>query len=207
MAAISAHHPFIRPGGGVAAFVGGLLVVTMAMLGWGLLHRAAGYAVVLVSIDDCRRAFDDAGCRAIVERAQAVQASTAPSFERLDTCELIYGSGGCAMLKQTVIQLNRYAPSIAAIALTSDQATIVPLYFGKTSEADGDPALVGRPGLFPRRAGGASYAAQDRRRRRALHRRSRRQAHDRGCDPRAGGAEVAPRRVSGYILARRGRGG
>jgi Protein of unknown function (DUF1190) len=144
MADISVHHPIIRPGGGVALFVGGLLFVVMAMLGWGVLHRNAGYAVVLVSIDDCRRAFDDAGCRAIVERAQAVQASTAPSFERLDTCELIYGEGGCAMLKQTVIELHRYAPSIAAIALTSDRETVVPLYFGKTSGPGGDPALAGR---------------------------------------------------------------
>lgn len=147
MAEISAHHhhhPIIRPGGGVALFVGSLLFVVMAMLGWGLIERGAGYAEVLVSTEDCRRAFNDEGCRAIVERAQAIHASTAPSFERLDTCEMVYGTGNCAMLKQTVIELHRYAPRIVAIALTSDRDTVVPLYYGGTSAANPDSAQAGR---------------------------------------------------------------
>ncbi len=148
MAVVSAPHHLLRPGSGVAVVVVAMLFAVMAIVGWGLLHRGGAYAVVLVSIDDCRRAFDDAGCRAIVERAQAVQASTAPSFERLDTCELVFGTGSCAMLKQTVIELNRYAPSIAAIALTSDRDTVLPLYYGKPEEPNADPARVGRPVYF-----------------------------------------------------------
>ncbi|MGH7032278.1 MAG: DUF1190 domain-containing protein [Stellaceae bacterium] len=144
MADIPAHHPLLRPGQGVMLFVGALLLAVLAMLGWGLLQRGAAYAVVLVSVDDCRRAFDDSECRAIVERAQAIQASTAPFFERRETCELVYGEGGCALLKDTVIALNRYAPAIAAIALTSDGATLVPLYYGKPGDAASDPARLGR---------------------------------------------------------------
>jgi len=125
-------------------FVGALLVAVLALLGWGLMHRGAAYAVVLVSVDDCRRAFDDADCRAIVERAQAMQAATAPGFADRETCEMVYGQGACAELRDTVIALHRYAPSIAAIALTSDGAALVPLYYGKAEDAASDPARVGR---------------------------------------------------------------
>jgi uncharacterized protein DUF1190 len=154
MADIPAHHPLLRPGQGVMLFVGALLLAVLAMLGWGLMQRGAAYAVVLVSVDDCRRAFDDADCRAIVERAQAIQASTAPFFERRETCELVYGEAGCASLKDTVIALNRYAPAIAAIALTSDRATLVPLYYGKPGDAASDPARAGRMVYFRGRAVG-----------------------------------------------------
>ena len=129
-------------------FVGVLLLAVLAMLGWGLMQRGAAYAMVLVSVDDCRRAFDDTECRAIVERAQAIHASTAPFFGRRETCELAYGEGGCALLKDTMIALNRYAPAIAAIALTSDRATLVPLYYGKPGDAASDPARAGRMVYF-----------------------------------------------------------
>jgi len=154
MADIPAHHPLLRPGEGVLLFVGALLLAVLAVLGWGLLQRGAADAVVLVSVDDCRRAFDDAECRAIVERAQAIQASTAPFFERRETCELVYGEGRCALLKDTVIALNRYAPAIAAIALTSDRAALVPLYYGKPGDAASDPARDGRMVYFRGRAVG-----------------------------------------------------
>lgn len=154
MADIPAHHPLLHPGQGVALFVGALLLAVLALLGWGLMERGAAYAVVLVSVDDCRRAFDDADCRAIVERAQAIQAATAPSFEQRATCELVYGEGGCALLKDTVIALNRYAPAIAAIALTSDRAAVLPLYYGKADDAASDPARIGRLVYFRGRAVG-----------------------------------------------------
>lgn len=142
------HHPLLHPGQGVTLFVGALLVAVIAMLGWGFMHRGAAYAIVLVSVDDCRRAFDDAECRVIVERAQAVQAASAPSFERRETCEMVYGAGGCTLLKDTVIALDRYAPAIAAIALTSDRATLVPLYYGKPGDAASDPGRAGRMVYF-----------------------------------------------------------
>ncbi|HKT20265.1 MAG TPA: DUF1190 domain-containing protein [Stellaceae bacterium] len=148
------HHPLLHPGQGVALFVGALLVAVIAMLGWGFMHRGAASAIVLVSVDDCRRAFDDADCRVIVERAQAVQAASAPAFAQRETCEMVYGEGRCAELKDTVIALGHYAPAIAAIALTSDRAAVLPLYYGKADDAASDPARIGRLVYFRGRAVG-----------------------------------------------------
>ncbi len=139
-----AAHSRIAPRHGVAIFVGALLCTVLAIVAYGIAHRGTGYAVVLVSIDDCRRSFDDGACRAIVERAQKIHAETAPSFGQLDTCEMAYGVGSCSMLKDTVIELNRYAPNIVAIALTSNRDGIVPLYVKKLSEPIDKTAQAGR---------------------------------------------------------------
>jgi hypothetical protein len=151
MTATTAHHEQHheqRSGRGVIAVVTLLLILIAGMAGYGFLHRGASYALVLVTVDDCRRSFDDAQCRAIVERAQAIQASTAPSFADMKTCAMIYGDGGCAELKQSVIALHRYAPKLVAIALTPNRGAMVPVYFGPPGEGGGDPATVGRPVYF-----------------------------------------------------------
>jgi Protein of unknown function (DUF1190) len=137
-----------QSGRGVIVAVALLLILIGGMVGYGFLHRASSYALVLVTVDDCRRSFDDTQCRAIVERAQAIHADTAPSFADMKTCAMIYGDGGCAELKQSVIALHRYAPKLVAIALTPDRDGMVPVYFGPPGEGGGDPATVGRPVYF-----------------------------------------------------------
>lgn len=143
MTAIAVHHTD-RPGRGVIAVVAALLIVIAAMAAFGFTHRRTAYALVLVTVHDCRRAFDDTQCRAIVERAQAIHAATAPSFADLKTCEMIYGQGGCAELKQSVINLHRFAPKLVAIALTRHHNDIVPVYFGPPGRDHGDAAQGGR---------------------------------------------------------------
>jgi len=162
-------HP---PGHGVAAFVGIVLGVVIAMVSYGIAHRGAPYPLVLVTSEDCRRAFDDEACRAIVARAEAIHAATVPSFERREMCEAMFGR--CTPLKDAFIKFNRYGPSLAAIALTSDRDAVVPLYFSRPAEEEDDPARVGRLVYFRSQAVGRLVA------------------------PRIGGAELP------YIAARGG---
>ena len=148
----------------IAEFAGIALVLAVIAGAIALSPRARDHAVVLVTVEDCRRAFSEALCRAVVDRAQAIHADTAPSFEERATCELLYGTGHCAMLMRQLIALNRYAPRLIAILTTKDESGIVPLYDGpaaKPSDASSDAgravyfrgALVGR--LMQPKIGGA----------------------------------------------------
>lgn len=129
-----------------------VLVFMVLFLGIGFAISKLGteHALLLVTVDDCRRAFDEPTCRATVERAQAIHADTAPSFEQRQTCELIYGVDQCALLKIGLIELPRYAPKLVAILVTPTRDGIVPLYEGTVSEfgAGSDVAQKGRPVYF-----------------------------------------------------------
>ena len=143
----------------------GIAIVLAGIAGAVVLSpKARDHALVLVTVEDCRRAFSEAACRAVVDRAQAIHADTAPSFEERATCELLYGAGHCAMLMRQLIALNRYAPRMIAILTTKDQSGVVPLYDGpaaKPGDASDDAgrvvyfqgALVGR--LMQPKIGGA----------------------------------------------------
>lgn len=129
---------------GLGVLFGAFLAFMGLALALGIAHRGPAHAIVLVTVDDCRRSFDDAACRAIVERAQSIHADTAPSFERREMCELVYGAGACSVVKIGIIEFNRFAPSISAIAVTRDRDGIVPLYYGRQDDASGDAARGGR---------------------------------------------------------------
>jgi uncharacterized protein YgiB involved in biofilm formation len=144
---------------GLAVMFGVFLAFMGLALALGIAHRGPAHAIVLVTVDDCRRSFDDTECRAIVERAQSIHADTAPSFERREMCELVYGAGACGVVKIGIIEFNRFAPSITAIAVTRDRDGIVPLYYGRQDDASGGRAVyyrnavVGR--LMLQKVGGA----------------------------------------------------
>lgn len=131
-----------------AALGGALVLVIGLAIAFLIAYRPQESSLVLVTVEDCRRSFDEATCRTLVLRAQAIHADTAPNFEQRSTCELIYGTGNCAALKEGVIDLNRFAPAMVAILLTRARDGIVPLYFGPPSDDDADPARVGRKVYF-----------------------------------------------------------
>ncbi len=131
-----------------AALRGGLVLLLGLAIAFLFTHRPPESSLVLVTVEDCRRSFDEATCRSIILRAQAIHADTAPNFEQRSTCELIYGNGNCAALKEGLIDLNRFAPAMVAILLTRTRDGIVPLYFGPPSDDDADPAHTGREVYF-----------------------------------------------------------
>src|SRR5579862_3902790 len=131
-----------------AEMVGVAIVIAGIAVAIWLSPRAPDHAVVLVTVEDCRRAFSEAACRAIVDRAQAIHAETAPSFEERPTCELIYGAGHCSVLRRELIQLNRFAPTMVAILTTRDRGGIVPLYEAPEAKPGEASAGAGRALYF-----------------------------------------------------------
>jgi hypothetical protein len=131
-----------------AALRGGLLLLLGLAIVLLFTHRPPESSLALVTVEDCRRSFDDATCRSIILRAQAIHADAAPNFAQRSTCELIYGIGKCAALKEGLIDLNRFAPTMVAILLTRTRDGIVPLYFGPPSDDAADPARTGREVYF-----------------------------------------------------------
>src|ERR1700751_4998538 len=89
---------------GLTASLLGILVFIAISLSFGIAHRTPDHAIVLLTSEDCRRAFDDWGCRTIVARAQAIHANTAPNFGERQTCEFAYGPGSCSALKSGIIE-------------------------------------------------------------------------------------------------------
>ena len=128
----------------ITEFAGIALVLAAIAGAVTLSPRTRDHAVVLVTVEDCRRAFSEAACRTVVDRAQAIHADTAPSFEAQATCELVYGQGHCTMLMRQLIALNRYAPRMIAILTTKDQSGVVPLYDAPESKPSEQNANAGR---------------------------------------------------------------
>jgi len=127
---------------GIAAIIGAVA------LGLAYFPQSSDHAIALVTVEDCRRAFSEAYCRMIVDRAQAIHAETAPSFAERGLCELSFGAGHCGMLRRELIELNRYAPTMIAILTTRDRAGIVPLYDGPQNPPGDDQDRAGRPVYF-----------------------------------------------------------
>jgi len=142
-------HPMIRHRSwGLPVTLAAILCVIGLIVGFGLVHRSAGFAIVLATTEDCRRSFDDASCKTIIERAQAIYNTTAPRFVLRETCEFAYGARACTTLRQAATELNLFAPRMTAIALTRDQGTILPLYTAPSAAPDPDAAQPGRPVYF-----------------------------------------------------------
>ena len=164
MAELAAHPGFWhgRRWGLTASLLGVLLFLALS-LSFGIAHRTPDHAIVLLTSEDCRRAFDDWGCRAIVARAQAIHANTAPNFSTRQTCEFAYGPGSCSVLKSGIIELPLFAPTMIAVAVTADSRAVLPLYLGPAGAHDAETEagravyyhgrLIGR--LSQPRVGGA----------------------------------------------------
>jgi uncharacterized protein YgiB involved in biofilm formation len=131
--------------------VGGILALVCTAAAIGLLLRPSRPATVFITADDCRRSFDDAGCRAVVARAQSLHADTAPLFQAGAVCEFVYGPDMCTTLQEANIELNLYAPKIVAIAVTADAKTVMPLYLGPPRDRNAEPGHAGRPVYFRNR--------------------------------------------------------
>lgn len=132
------------------ALVAAIFAFLFLGIGFAVTRLGGEHAILLVSIDDCRRVFDEPQCRAITERAQAIHADTAPSFEQRQTCELIYGVDHCKLLRVGIIELSRFAPIMVAILVTRARDSIVPIYEGPVSEfgVGADVAHSGAPVYF-----------------------------------------------------------
>jgi hypothetical protein len=143
--------PRTVPRSRVPLAVGGVLVLVCVAIVAGFLVRRAKPAAVFITTEDCRRSFDDAGCRAIVERAQSVHADTAPLFQTRAVCNFVYGPDVCTTLQEANIELNLFAPRIVAIAVTADGAAILPLYYGPPHDSNATSGQAGRPVYFRNR--------------------------------------------------------
>jgi len=116
---------------GTVVFVAVLCGAVVA-IGAGLLtHRAPDTALVMATTEDCRRAFSETTCEAIIANAIAVHAGSAPRYRERQVCELDFGDGGCAPV--ALLNMTFYAPSVAAVVSTRDMPAdgrgLVPLYF------------------------------------------------------------------------------
>jgi len=131
-----------------AMMLGAVLTLFVVVLTLTLTRAKPDYVLVLVTGDDCRRQFSDAECQSIVERAQALHARTAPRFTDLNACALVYGVGRCSALKEDAVTLKILAPGLAAIALTRNEDTILPLHYGPLSETGTGNAASGRSVYF-----------------------------------------------------------
>ena len=140
------HSPSRPKKHGLAGALVLLLAFLFVMLGAGLSRRPADHAIVLVTSEDCLRVFDDWGCRAIVARAQAIHAETAPRFVTRETCEFVYGAGHCAALKSDIITLPLFAPAIVAIVTTPDRRGVLPLYAGPQAKGQKAGAVEAEDG-------------------------------------------------------------
>jgi hypothetical protein len=131
--------------------VSGILVLVCLVVGVGFWLRPSRPATVFITADDCRRSFDDAGCRSIVERAQSIHADTAPLFQAREVCNFVYGPDVCAALQEANIELNLFAPRIVAIAVTADGKATLPLYYGPPHDSNANTGQTGRPVYFRNR--------------------------------------------------------
>jgi hypothetical protein len=147
--ALDPHHRIAKPQRWLLPVTIAAIIAAVGLsVGLGMIRRDPGFAIVLATIEDCRRAFDDASCKTIVARAQAIYSTTAPIFVRRDLCEFAYGAKSCTELRQAATQLNLFAPTMTAIALTRDQDTILPLYTAPPAAPDPDARQPGRPVFF-----------------------------------------------------------
>ena len=127
---------------GTAVFVAVLCGAVVA-IGAGLLtHRAADTALVMATTEDCRRAFSETTCEAIITNAFALHAGSAPRYRDKAVCELDFGDGGCSPV--ALLNTTFFAPTVAAVVSTRDMPAdargLVPLYFephGKVRDVDG----------------------------------------------------------------------
>src|SRR6185295_11180472 len=128
------------PSTGMVVFVT-LLCGAVVAIGAGLMtRRSTDTALVMATTEDCRRAFSETTCEAILANAIALHAGSAPRYRDRRVCELDFGEGGCTPV--ALLNTTFYAPTVAAVVSTrdmpSDARGLVPLYFephGKARDA------------------------------------------------------------------------
>ena len=130
-----------------AIMAGAVLTLFAVVLTLALTRTQPDYVLVLVTGDDCRRQFTDAECQSIVTRAKTLHARTAPRYTDLNACALVFGVGRCAALDDDAPGIKILAPSLAAIAVTRNQDTLLPLHYGPLSESGAKDA-AGRSVYF-----------------------------------------------------------
>ena len=118
-----------------------LLCLVLGAIVWGVFLRpAADYALVLATAQDCKRAFSEEQCFAIVASAVAIHTNSAPRYPDRRICEMSHGAGNCAPVK--MLNTTFFAPEVAVVALArgagADTKGIVPLYLGPQDKGSED---------------------------------------------------------------------
>ncbi|MEQ1865304.1 MAG: DUF1190 domain-containing protein [Micropepsaceae bacterium] len=150
---------------GVIAFVSVLGLAIVAIGAGVFFQRDADFALVLATAQDCRRAFDDDKCGAIVANAIAIHTSSAPRYGEERVCEMTHGQGACSPVK--LFNATFYAPTVAVVAVArgagDDAKGLVPLYLEPKARARQDGRRVFYHGiavgvLHQRQFGGAGIS-------------------------------------------------
>jgi uncharacterized protein YgiB involved in biofilm formation len=150
---------------GVTAFVVVLGLAVVSIAAGVFVHRDGDFALVLATAQDCRRAFDEDKCGAIVANAIAIHTSSAPRYGEQRVCELSHGRDACSPVK--VFNATFYAPTVAVVAVArgagDDAKGMVPLYLEPKGRAAEDGRRVFFHGiavgvLHQRQFGGAGIS-------------------------------------------------
>jgi hypothetical protein len=104
-------------------------------------------ARVLVTGDDCLRAFDAAACKALVDRALALHNRTAPGFTDRALCVLAQGEAMCKPINDGGVETARFAPPMVAVLVGRTPEEVLPLYFGP-DKPTADKLQSARPVYF-----------------------------------------------------------
>jgi len=128
----------------VATFVAVLCGTVVAIAAGVLAQREPDFALVLATTQDCRRAFDEDHCRAIVANALGIHTSSAPRYSEKRVCEMNHGANACAPV--TLLNTTFFAPEVAVVALArgagDDAKAMVPLYLEPKDKASQDGRRV-----------------------------------------------------------------
>ena len=87
-------------------------------------------ARVLVTAQDCLRAYDEPQCKAMVDKALSLHDSTAPSFTERSTCVLMLGDAACRPVNEGGVETARFGPPLVAILVGRSTDDLLPLYYG-----------------------------------------------------------------------------
>lgn len=126
----------------IALAAGAVAIGALAVYG-AMQALAPAPARVLVTGEDCLRAFDDATCHGLVDRALALHNRTAPSFAEQATCVFMMGPAACKPVNENGIEIGRYGPPMVAILVGRSLDDLLPLYAGAEKRPAGAPAADG----------------------------------------------------------------
>jgi uncharacterized protein YgiB involved in biofilm formation len=119
---------------------GGITLVTLA-IGLALLTKDEGKpALVMVTPQDCLRAFNAETCTALVEAALDVHYKHAPRFMSEEQCQLSYRDDPCMRVEAFTNGPATYVPPLVAIVTTRegtrDTKLLLPVYEKPGQSAD-----------------------------------------------------------------------
>lgn len=117
---------------------GAAIFVVLGGIVWGVFLRpAADYAMVLATAQDCKRAFSEEQCFAIVANAVAIHTNSAPRYPDRRICEMSHGAGSCGPVK--LLNTTFFAPEVAVVAVArgagTDTKGMLPLYLEPQNKA------------------------------------------------------------------------